>query len=406
MTHVGFAVETNFPMAVEVRTRRVARSLDRDGHDVTVFARNTATDAETGQTRTDPASEDIGYADVRRFSWLFGTPLGALVTLPVPVNPLWVIWLVLACRREGVDVLVVGGIRVSLPGIAAARLLGIPVVVDVRENYPEWARMLPKDSLLERVQTNPWLVGVVESLTVRLADEVWVVVEERREQLLSEGADPAGVRVVGNTPDLEESEYVDADPEEAPYDWPGFSLVYMGWLQELRGLDTVIRALPHVVDREEDVSLVLGGEGDYREPLEQLARELGVDDHVVFAGWIEPERGPAFLASADVGVIPHRVSPFTNTTVPNKLFDYMMVGLPVLATPMRPVERIIEAEECGRVVPADASPEEVADVIIELRHADRSRLGENGRRAVRERYNWSHDAAEALASIERVTGTD
>jgi glycosyltransferase involved in cell wall biosynthesis len=404
MTHVGFAVETNFPMAVEVRTRRVARSLDRDDHDVTVFARNTATDAETGSARSDPPTEDIGYATVRRFSWLFGTPLGALVTLPVPVNPFWVVWLVLECRRRGVDALVVGGIRVSIPGIVAARLLGIPVVVDVRENYPEWARMLPKETLAERIQTNPWLVGLVESLTVRLADEVWVVVEERRDQLLADGAAPATVRVVGNTPDLAESEYADVDPEADRYDWPGFALVYMGWLQELRGLDTLIEALPHVIDRGEEVYLVLGGEGDHKETLRQLARELEVDDYVVFVGWVEPDRGPEFLASADVGVIPHRVSPFTNTTVPNKLFDYMMVGLPVLATAMRPVERIVEAEACGRIVPPDASPEAVADAIVELKRADLSELAENGRRAVRERYNWSHDAAEALASIERLTG--
>ena len=408
--HVGIPIENNFPEAQEVRARRFARAFDAAGHDVTILARNTATDEEREAARRDPPRERLAYATVRRFSLLFGTPLHALLTLPVPVNPLWVVWLLVECRRADVDALVVGGIRVSVPAIVAGRLLGVPVAVDVRENYAEWARTLPKESLADRVQTDPRLVGAVERLSVRLADAVFVVVEERREGLVAEGVDPGKVHVVGNTPDLAEATEFDAlaadgdgTGDDVPdYDWPGFAMVYLGYVQELRGLDTLVEAVPYILEAGEEVHLVVGGEGDHKPTLEALVRERGLEEYVHFAGWVEPEHGPAFLASGDVGVIPHRLSPFTHTTVPNKLFDYMLVGLPVLATAMRPVERIVTEEECGRIIPEGTSPAEVAEVVVDLKRGDRERMGANGRRAVEERYNWSRDAGRLVDVVERL----
>ena len=106
------------------------------------------------------------------------------------------------------------------------------------------------------------------------------------------------------------------------------------------------------------------------------------------------------LEWADIGLIPHRITAHTSSTIPNKLFEYMLLGKPVLATDMPPVRRIIEEVDCGLVY---QTPEAGVAAILRLRdEAERRRLGENGRRAVLDRYRWDRDADELLGAMERL----
>jgi spore maturation protein CgeB len=71
-----------------------------------------------------------------------------------------------------------------------------------------------------------------------------------------------------------------------------------------------------------------------------------------------------------------------------------------LATDMPPVRRVIEEVDCGIVY---RSPDEGVEALARLRNeALRSRLGENGRRAVLDRYRWDHDAATLVRAVEGV----
>ena len=60
---------------------------------------------------------------------------------------------------------------------------------------------------------------------------------------------------------------------------------------------------------------------------------------------------PGFLKKSSVGTIPHHVTNHTNYTIPNKLFDYMYYGLPVIASGCRPIARILQKEGCGMNFP-------------------------------------------------------
>jgi len=76
-----------------------------------------------------------------------------------------------------------------------------------------------------------------------------------------------------------------------------------------------------------------------------------------------------------------------------------MAELPVLTRNVTPIRRIVEEHNCGYVLPADATPSETAARIRQLRDSEISHLGENGRDAVEEEYNWSTDAARVRESL-------
>lgn len=393
--NVGIVVQDEYPSDGEVRTRKLAKRLDQAGYDVTILARGVDMHAES--------SLDVGYATVHRFLVARLAAIQWLVTFPVPINPFWFGWTLVQLLRHDFDVVVVGDLRVAAPTILAGRLAGRPVISDLRENYPEYARSLPKRGFAERVFFSPPLVRVIETTTARLADAVWVVVEERKSDITSQGVPSETVSVVMNTPLLGEFDTERRDFETFP---DGFVIVYVGELTRFRGLDLAIEAMPTLVQRRDDVHLCVAGDGPDLPRLRRLAEARGVEDHVTFTGWIDAERVPSFLERGDVGVILHEVNQFTDTTVPNKLFDYMQARLPVVATPMAPVSRIVQETECGEVLPPGPTPEELAEMILHIGSRCRaSKYGANGAEAISAAYNWESEFDTVVRTIEEVTGT-
>lgn len=403
---IGLVIANNYPLDREVRTKRVSKTLDDNDHSVTVFGYNSRSDAARGTIQGEflPTTDRLEYANVLRFSWLVSVPVLSFLTRPLPFNPLWLAWMIIGFAREDVDLVVACDIRAGPTAIVAAKLLGIPVIVDVRENFPEYAKLLSTGSLVDRIQHNELIVRRLEEFVFRQADEVWVVTEERRDSLDVRLRNQANITVVKNVPSLAESQQdTSRAVEPIGSTRSGFTFVYVGVINDYRGLDPIIEALGHV-ESHDGIHVIIAGEGPHRPALERLATRLGVQDSVTFTGWIDSEEVPAFLNSGDVGLIPHDVNAFTNTTLPNKLFDCMLQGLPVLATDMAPVSRIVRETGCGRIIPRNAEPEDITSIMTDMMQTDSLlEMGENGRRAVETRYNWEVESKTVLESVERVS---
>src|SRR5438067_1698975 len=105
------------------------------------------------------------------------------------------------------------------------------------------------------------------------------------------------------------------------------------------------------------------------------------------------------ILESDVGVVPHLVTDHTNTTIPNKLFDYMAYARPVLVSDAAPMRRIGCQEHCGLYHRSG----DVPDIVRKLRTLTdpevRKRFGARGRQAVVERYNWDRDAERLVTTI-------
>jgi len=110
----------------------------------------------------------------------------------------------------------------------------------------------------------------------------------------------------------------------------------------------------------------------------------------------------SIMDEVHIGLIPHYATAAWNSTIPNKLFDYMLLGLPVIVSDAKPTARIVQAEGCGEVF-QDRSPFDLARCIRALEPSQlRHQMGTAGRAAVQKRYNWGHDASVLLRSIASV----
>jgi glycosyltransferase involved in cell wall biosynthesis len=190
------------------------------------------------------------------------------------------------------------------------------------------------------------------------------------------------VRVVQNRP-----VYIDCSSnlirQRLPIPDEAMVVLYQGGLQPGRGLRNLIQSM----ERVRDVHLVMVGEGGQKRELEQLAARQNC---VHFVGQVSLDELPHWTASADVGVQVLRNTCLNHyTTDSNKLFEYVMAGLPVIASDFPEIRAIVEPWGLGILVdPDDVGA--ISNAISRLR-ADaglREQLAANARYA-RSELDWS-----------------
>ena len=111
-----------------------------------------------------------------------------------------------------------------------------------------------------------------------------------------------------------------------------YVITYAGGLLGNRGLDTTLMAMPGVIREVPEALLVIVGEGRAKKDLEALTAELDLQAHVRFEGWVEFARVPSYLAASDVCIVPLIRSVQTDAALSHKLFQYMLMGKPVVAS--------------------------------------------------------------------------
>lgn len=173
-------------------------------------------------------------------------------------------------------------------------------------------------------------------------------------------------------------------------------LLYQGSIQENRGIEQAIEATLQL----DDAVMVVVGYGYHRPTLEKMVRERGLDDRVKFFGPIPNHELVAWTAGADIGmanIINSSVSYYTS--LPNKLFEYIMAGVAVIGSDSPEIGRIVSETGVGEVAdPADADAlAAAARTILDDIEGYRARTPDAARQ-----YNWSVEEQKLLALYEEL----
>jgi len=205
--------------------------------------------------------------------------------------------------------------------------------------------------------------------------------------------------VLQNRPRLIESPPSNRIREELGLVEPWPIVLYQGGLQQGRGLEKLVRTAQHVPD----CYFVLIGGGRLTQPLTQLAQELNLQHKVHFIPTVALAELPSYTASADVGVQPIENTCLNHyTTDSNKLFEYVIAGLPVIATDFPEIRRIVRSNDIGLLVPAN-NEQALSRTIIQLLEdpALRARFASNARKTA-QNLNWESQEKCLVDLYERV----
>jgi glycosyltransferase involved in cell wall biosynthesis len=213
------------------------------------------------------------------------------------------------------------------------------------------------------------------------------------------------VQVVANYPELSGLE----DAAERPLDLralpggsripPGPIVLYLGGLMAGRGLESLVTA---VSTMPANAQLVLLGQGALGPALRELAEAGGLGSRVHILPPVAPDQVVSAAAGASIGVSPYVASSLNNRySLPNKLFQYMAAGIPVVASDFPQVREVIERSGAGRCVDT-SDPAAIGAAVSAILNdpAVAATMGAAGRRAIESRFNWEV-AAESLLAIYR-----
>jgi glycosyltransferase involved in cell wall biosynthesis len=203
-----------------------------------------------------------------------------------------------------------------------AKLLGTKVILYMFEYMPElFATTFNKDKNHPGVR----LLRFLEKISTRYAQHVIVVCNNQGRRVQESNGLPAGkVTVVPNVPD---ETIFTPQPITVQKDPQHFRLITHGTLLKRQGVQTLIRAVPLLLDDIPELKVDILGDGDYRPELEKLAGDLGLQPYINFAGSVYPREVPAYIAQADVGVVAH----LFDLMLPHKVFEYLAMSKPIVA---------------------------------------------------------------------------
>lgn len=183
---------------------------------------------------------------------------------------------------------------------------------------------------------------------------------------------------------------------------PPVRLLGLGRMVPKKGFDRLLRAARLLRDRGLDFRLTLAGSGPEADRLKGLARRLGLEAEVEWPGFVPHDRVPSLLAGSDILIMPSIVdSRGDRDGLPNVVVEALAHGLPVVATDISSLGRVVIDRETGRLVKPD-DPEGLAEAVLDL-VADPARaraLGLAGRELVRREFDPERRAADLIRLFE------
>ena len=283
-------------------------------------------------------------------------------------------------------------------GLSLGRRDRAPVVYDARDIYVDAANIARMPPLARRQFAR------VERRWARQASRV-VTVNEPYAEVMAERFGVTAPLVVMNC------SYRQVSPGPRPTrlrDRLGLGpdvpiVLYHGGLTRDRGIEQLIESLPAIPT----AILVLLGYGALQAELEARAADPALDSRLAVLPAVPPTELLDWVGSADVVAMP--IQPTTlnhRLTTPNKLFEAMAAGVPVMASDLPGMAGIVRETGCGVLVdPTD--PGAIAAVIgglLALPNADRWAIGRRGLEAHLARYNWEAQVGSLLDEYGRLTG--
>jgi glycosyltransferase involved in cell wall biosynthesis len=264
------------------------------------------------------------------------------------------------------------------------------VIYDVHENV-RWS--IVTKSWLPKMVRKPLSLTyrLIERLSLPFIDEI-IIAED---SYIKNYAKRRNILALRNYPVLS---YV-AEPSAVKKARP--TIIYVGGIAEARGVLELVEATGLLKAKYENVLLTLIGPiypSGLEEKIGGLLKQFKLQKNVRLVARVDHRQIYKKLLGCHVGIAILHPEPNYLESLPTKLFEYMAAGLPVVASRFPLWKKVIEGSNCGLTVDP-LNPREVARAVEYLiGHPDKARhMGENGKKAVLEKYNWEKESQKLLA---------
>jgi glycosyltransferase involved in cell wall biosynthesis len=363
------------PISPDPRVEKEARTLSQAGYQVSLLGWD--------RTAALPQEELLGGIPCQRLP-IRAEYASGMRNMPDLLRWQWGLLKWLISQRREYDLIHACDFDTVLPALVCQRLYRKKIIYDIFDFYADHLRATPN-----------WIKNAIRNADLRAIDraEAVILADESRWEQIS-GSNPRLSAVIYNTPE-------DTDPKiaaESPMPSSDrLQIAYIGLLQVERGLLELLE----VLRGHPEWGLDLAGFGGDESRLLEAARDL---PNVRWHGRLPYPRAIQISAEADIliatydpAIRNHRYSS------PNKVFEAMLLGKPIIVAQDTNMDRIIRQADCGIVIPYGDIP--ALETALHRLQQDldlRLRLGRNARQAYDTSYSWKIMQQRLLELYQRV----
>ena len=222
---------------------------------------------------------------------------------------------------------------------------------------------------------------------LKASSKVIVVSKKTMEYVLRLGADKFKTLLLYNGVDTDRFHPMNKQESRGKLDLPknGFLILTVRRLVYKNGLDTLIDAALPVIRDNPDILFVIVGKGPDANLIKKHTKRLGINNNVIFTGFVSDEKLPLYYSSADLFVLPSR----SGEGFPLTVLESMASGLPVIATNTGGIPEAIRNTVNGILIPPK-KPKALADAILKLFSSKETlrKMGSAARNTVKEIFTW------------------
>ncbi len=384
------------------RSYEFARFFVEQGHRVTIVTAAHSQERWPGGWWRQRQIDGIDVIEVRAgyADYIRGTAIGyGQRIIAFVLFALASLLVVLRVKRPDVVFATSTPLTIGIPGILASRWHRAPLIFEVRDLWPEAPIQMGALRHPLLILAARWL----ERAIYRRSRHIIALSPGMRQGIIDAGVDPARITVIPNAADLDLFH-----PQRDGRRWreqlgnPRSIALYFGTLGEANDVRQVIEAARVLQERgRTDILIALAGHGRQRPLLEELVRRYGLGN-VRFLDPLPKAEIADLVAAADVCLTIFKAVPVLATCSPNKLFDTLAAGKPVIVNTPGWLRLLVEEHQCGRYATAN-QPNDLADQIsFVCDHPEFAReAGRNARKLAERCFDRRRLAADLLTTLDQ-----
>jgi glycosyltransferase involved in cell wall biosynthesis len=260
--------------------------------------------------------------------------------------------------------------------------LGKKVIFDSHEDYPK--------EIIDREYLNKYLLKIIsksllfyEKYTCEKFDAIITATPSIRDKFS---------KINKNSIDINNYSISEELSSDIKWSEKENKIIYVGGITKIRSIKEIVKSLKYL----NDVQLILGGKFIEKDT-EKEVRNYEEWKKVIYKGFVSREDYNNLLSISKVGLVLFHPYPNHVEAQPNKMFEYMSAGIPVIASDFPLWKDIIEKNNCGLCV-NPLNPQEIANAVKYLidNPLDAQKMGKNGKKAVMEKYNWNNEEKKLI----------
>lgn len=247
------------------------------------------------------------------------------------------------------------------------------------------------------------LLYLEERFCCKLAHQIICVNDIQKQVLIERGIPSLKIAISMNVPDdkrfnLNGFSTIQNGRSSRPY-----RMVFHGTIAKRLGVDLAIRAVERVIKNYPHFEFHILGYGDDQEECELLARELNIQNHIIFHDFVPLEELPSILKTMDLGVIPNRVDVATELMLPVKLLEYVSLEIPVIAPELKAIRHYFSEDMLQYYQPENI--ESLAKAIcLMIENKDYGKKLTKKAQTFFDRYGWQFHHMDLVSVYEGLAG--